>query len=108
MASERVTAANPPLVRRSKSGGSLAIGVVDEAGGDVDDMAAPLLDHVWDDALSDVEEPHHVHIGDGHEVVERVIRKRFADEDAGIVDQGVDVRSDRTRARLPCASSQPR
>ena len=63
MASERVTAASPPLVSDASADGRLAVGVVDQAGGDVDDVAAALGDHLRDRPLGDVEEPGQVHGG---------------------------------------------
>ena len=90
IASERVTAASPPLVRATRAEGRSLLGVVDEAGGDVDDVAAALVDHLPDRALGDVEEPGQVHGGDRGVVVGRVIREGLADEDPGVVDQAVD------------------
>ena len=64
--------------------------MVDEAGGDVDDVAAALADHLPDDALGHVEEPGQVYGSDRRIVVRRVFRERLADEDPGVVDQAVD------------------
>ena len=72
IASERVTAASPPLVRDGQRGGPPAVGVVDEAGADVDDVAAALCDHLPDRALGDVEEPGQVDGGDRGVVVDCV------------------------------------
>ena len=82
IASERVTAASPPLVRDCQRRGPGAVGVVDEAGADVDDVAAALGDHLPDDALGDVEEPGQVHGGDRGKVAEGVVGEGLADEDA--------------------------
>src|SRR3954451_15884442 len=54
IASDRVTAASPPLVRAGSAAGLLAVGLVDEAGADVDDVAASLGQHLADRSLSDV------------------------------------------------------
>ena len=80
----------PALGERRERGGSRGVGVVDEARGDVDDVAAALGDHLRDRALGDVEEPGEVDGGDRVVVVERVLGERLADVDPGVVDQGVD------------------
>jgi hypothetical protein len=50
-----------------------------------------LLDHLRDRELGHVEEPVEVHRRDrGVVVAERVVRERFADVDAGVVDERVD------------------
>ena len=63
MASDLVTAASPPLVSDASADGTLTR-LVDEAGRDVDDVAAALGEHLPDGALGDVEEPGEVHAGD--------------------------------------------
>ena len=80
----------PALGEHRQRGGAPAVGVIDEAGGDVDDMAASLAGHVPNDGLGDVEEAGQVHAGDGEIFVHRVVRERFADEHPRIVDEGVD------------------
>ena len=50
----------------------------------------PLGDHLSNDGLSDVEEPGQVHGHHRRVVVRRVVDERLADEDPGVVDQGVD------------------
>ena len=82
IASERVTAASPPLVSDASADRAGAVGVVDQAGGDVDDVAAALGEHLSDDGLGDVEEPGQVHRSDGGVVIERVVGEGLADEDA--------------------------
>ena len=89
MASDRVAATNPPLVSEARADGR-SCRVVDEAGTDVDDVTAALGQHLADDALGDVEEACQVHRRDRPKVVERVVGEWLADEDAGVVDQGVD------------------
>jgi hypothetical protein len=64
--------------------------MVNEAGGDVDDVAAPLADHLPDDALGHVEEPGPVYGSHRCVVVGRVFHERLADEGSGVIDQAVD------------------
>jgi hypothetical protein len=65
--------------------------MVDEAGGDVDDVTTGALrEHVPNDGLGDVEEAGQVHGHDRLVVVERVVREWLADENPCRVDQGVD------------------
>jgi hypothetical protein len=64
--------------------------MVDEAGRDVDDVAAALYEHLLDCALGDVEETGEVDGNNGVEVVWWVVGERLADEDAGVADQRVD------------------
>jgi len=70
--------------------GRRASGVIYEAGCDVDDVAAALDDHLAYRSLGDLKEPGQVHGGDRGEVLGRVVREGLADEDARVVDQGVD------------------
>jgi hypothetical protein len=67
-----------------------APGVIDEAGRDVDDVAAALDGHLADRTLRDVEEAGEVHGGGRIEILLRVVGERLADEDSGVVDQRVD------------------
>ena len=53
-------------------------------------MPAASIDHLGDRQLGDVEEPCEVHRRDRRVVIERVLRERLADVDAGVVDQRVD------------------
>ncbi len=66
--------------------------MVDEAGRDVDDVAAALRDHLCYRALGDVEETGQVHRGHHVVVGARVVGERLADEGPGVVDQRVDPR----------------
>src|SRR5438132_12589916 len=90
VASERVRAASPTFGEGRQRGGCLTVGVVDEAGGDVDDVTAPLGDHLADGALGDVEEPGQVDGSDRCIVLECVFREGLSDEYPCIVDQVVD------------------
>lgn len=65
-------------------------GVVRQAGGDVDDVAATLFFHLGDRELGDVEEAIQVHRQHSGVVFLGVGGERFGDEDSGVVDQGVD------------------
>ncbi|MNI32307.1 hypothetical protein D3C73_862160 [compost metagenome] len=65
-------------------------GVVDQAGGDVHHVAAAVFFHFGDGQLSDVEEAVQVHRQHVGVVFGGVLGERFGDEDAGVVDQGVD------------------
>jgi hypothetical protein len=78
------------FTRTPREAYSIAVWAVDDAGGDVDDVAAALVDHLPDRALGDVEEPGEVHGGDRGVVVGRVVREGLADEDPRVVDQAVD------------------
>ena len=80
----------PALGQRGERRRPGAVGVIDEAGADVDDVAAALGDHLPDRALGDVEEPGEVDGGDRFEVLGRVLGERLADIDARAVDQAVD------------------
>ena len=64
--------------------------MVNQARGDLDHMAAPLLRHLGDRKLRDMEEPRDVDRHDGRVVGLGILGERFADEDAGVVDQRVD------------------
>jgi hypothetical protein len=78
------------LCLERQRGRRAAVGVVDEAGGDVDYVAAALSDHLLDGQLRDVEEARQVHGGDCGIVAQGVIRERLADEDPRVVVQLVD------------------
>ena len=90
IANDRVTAFRPPFVRDASAAGVLLCCVFDQARRDVDDMAGSLGEHLPNDALGDVEEPGEVHCRGRDVVIDRVVRKGLSDEDARIVDQGVD------------------
>lgn len=53
-------------------------------------VAAALAKHLLDGELGDAEEPAQVAAGDRVVVLPRVLGERFGDEDAGVVDEGVD------------------
>ena len=72
----------PALGQRRQGGGRVAVGMVDEARRDADDVAAALRDHVRDRALRDVEEPAQVHRSHCRVVGGRVVGERLADEDS--------------------------
>ena len=73
-----------------QGGGPLAVGIVHQAGADVDDMAAALRHHLDDDALGQMEEPGQVHRGHQDVVVKCVLSEGLADEHPHVVDQAVD------------------
>lgn len=64
--------------------------MIDQAGRDLDDVAAALVEHLLDRQLGDAEEAAQVDAGNRVVVLLRVLGERFADEDTGIVDQRVD------------------
>ena len=78
------------LCQRRQSSRRRAPRVVDEAGADVDDVAAALDEHLSDRTLSDVEEPGEVDRRDRGVLIEGVVGERLADEESGVVDQRVD------------------
>src|SRR6266513_2171031 len=67
-----------------KRGWSVAVGVVDEARGDIHDMAAALVDHPRDRQLGDVKEPGQIYARDRGEVGERVLREGLTEVDPGV------------------------
>ena len=69
IASALVAELRPPLVRLASTVGTPAIRVIDQAGGDVDDVAGALLQHLGRDALRDVEEAGEVGRDLGREVL---------------------------------------
>lgn len=64
--------------------------MVDQAGGDVDDVPGALFEHLGDRQLGDVEEAVEVHGQHVYVVFVGVVGEGFGDEDAGVVDQAVD------------------
>ena len=90
IASERLAATSPPLVRAGSAEGrccpAWSTRVVEMF------TTCPLrrVDHLRDRQLGDVEEPGQVHGGDRSVVLDGVIRERLADVDTGVVDQRVD------------------
>src|SRR3954451_9000500 len=68
----------------------MTVGVVDQAGADVDDVPVALEEHRTDRALGDVEEAGQIYGGDGGEVIGRVLVERLADEEARVVYETVD------------------
>jgi len=65
-------------------------GVIDQAGGHIDDVAGAVFFHLGDGQLSDVEKAVEVHCQHVGVVVLGVGGEGFGDEDAGVVDQAVD------------------
>jgi hypothetical protein len=68
----------------------VTVGVVNQAGADIDDVPVALEEHRANRALGDVEEAGQIYGGDGGEVVGRVLVERLADEEARIVYETVD------------------
>lgn len=64
--------------------------MVDQAGGELDDVAAALAEHLLDGELGDAEEAGQVDTGHRVVVGLGVVGERLGDENAGVVDQGVD------------------
>ena len=90
IASERVTAASPPLVSDASAEGRLLSAWSTRLVVMLTTWPLPCATICRDHALGDVEEPGQVHGGDRGEVVGRVLRERLADVDPGHVDQAVD------------------
>ena len=90
MASDFVAEARPPLVREVKTDGVLGVGVVGESSGDVDNVAASLLQHLADGALGQREEAGEIDSDHRCIVVSGVVGERLGYIHAGIVDEGVD------------------
>ena len=63
--------------------------MVDQAGGDIDDVSRPLTDHLSHCRLRYTKEPAEVDTDSVHEIVLRVVCKRLTDEYPGVVYQGV-------------------
>ena len=80
---------NAALGQRRQHRRDVGVGVVDEAGGDVDDVAAALREHLRNGQLGHAEEPGHVHSDRGGELFLRVVGEGLGDEDPGVIDQGV-------------------
>jgi hypothetical protein len=64
--------------------------VVSQGGGDVDNVAAAPLEHLGDGPFGQPEEATEVDPDSDREVVGCVVGERLRDEDAGVVDEGVD------------------
>ena len=79
-----------PFRERRKHGGHGGHCVIDEASGDLDDVAAAPLLHLGHGELRDMEKPSGIDAQDSREVGLGVLRERLADEDAGVVDECVD------------------
>ena len=90
IASDLVAAFSPPLLSEASTEGTLRVGLIDQGGRDLDDVAGPLLLHLGDGELRDVEEAGNVGAHHRRIVLGGVLRERLCDEDAGIVDQRVD------------------
>jgi len=65
-------------------------GVIDQAGGDLHDVAAALLLHFRNRQLGNAEESGEVDAERAGEIGLALLGERFGDEDAGVVDQRVD------------------
>lgn len=78
------------LGQGSEDRGHTVYRVVGQAGGDVDHVALALFFHLGDGQLGDVEEAVEVDRQHRCVVFRGVGGERFGDEDAGVVDQGVD------------------
>jgi hypothetical protein len=76
----------------------VTVGVLNQAGTDIDDVPGALEEHRANRALGHVEEAGQIYAGDGGEVVGRVLVERLADEEPGIVYESVD--SPETPGRL--------
>src|SRR5215203_2066669 len=90
IARERLAATRPPFGEGRQRGGPRAVRVLDQGGGEVDDVPVALFGHLSDRQLGDVEEPGQVHGGDRGVVLERVLREGLADVETGVFDQRVD------------------
>ena len=90
IASARVTALRPPLVRAASADGKRCRRLLRDRGGDVDDMAGAGLQHARRCPLRDVKKSREVRRGRRREVGLRIVDERLGDEDAGIVHQRVD------------------
>src|SRR3954471_1315863 len=89
MASERVTAASPPLVRAARADGDLLSAWATRLVGAVAMWRLPWI-NISDAELRDVEEAGQVHGDDRRVVIGCVVREGLADEAARVVDQSVD------------------
>jgi hypothetical protein len=78
------------LGQRRQHGRHAIDGVIDQAGGDLHDVAAALLLHFRNRQLGDAEEAGEVDAERAGEIGLAVLGERFCDEDAGVVDQRVD------------------
>src|SRR3954468_7396203 len=78
------------LGQRGQHGRDPGVRVVDQAGGDVDDVAAALGEQVRDGPLGEVEDAGDVDTRHGGVVLGGVLGERLGDEDARVVDHGVD------------------
>jgi len=90
IASERVTAASPPLERATRADRRSLLGRSTMLVVMLTMWPLPWSTICSDRALGDVEEPGEVHGGDRRVVVGRVVREGLADEEPGVVDQAVD------------------
>jgi hypothetical protein len=80
----------PALGQRSQDRWNLGVCVIDQAGGDLDNVTAVPLFHFRNRELRDVEEARSVYRQHGTVVGLRVFREGLGDEDAGIIDKRVD------------------
>jgi hypothetical protein len=90
IASDLVADCRPPLVSAAQRRRNLGVGVIDQAGGHVHNVAAAVDEHLLDGELGNAEEAGQVHSDRGGVVVLRVVSERLGHEDARVVDQGVD------------------
>src|SRR5215213_2600911 len=74
---------------RRRVGGDGQSALEGEEGGDVDDLAAPALDHVAPGQLREAEDGREVDLDDGRPVLLRVIYGRRAPDGARVVDENV-------------------
>ena len=90
IASERVTAASPPLVRAASAAGIVLTACSTRVVLMLTMWPLPCVSICGMTALRHVEEPGQIDRGHGGVVVEGVLREGLANVDPGIVDQGVD------------------
>jgi hypothetical protein len=81
------------LRQRGQRGWLHGVRVVRDAGAEVDDTAAALLQHLADGALGQPGESGEVDAGDQRVVLGGVVGEWLGDADACVFDQGVDARS---------------
>ena len=100
----------PALRQRRQRRRHLRVGVVDQAGGDVHDVAAAALrQHRGHCGTRNLEEATHVHSRDGVIVLVGVLGERLGDEDPGVVDHGVDPAEPcQRRVDDPLSDARPR
>ena len=90
IASDRVTASSPPLVRDASADGTPFTGWPTSVVVMFTTCPPPCVEHLPDGPLRDVEEPGQVHRDHAGEVGLGVLGERLGDEHPGVVDQRVD------------------